>query len=322
MIDRRTFVGAMAAGALGAPLIVCAQPAGKVFRVAIVYSAPIFTDAFLKRLQALGYQEGRNLEVEIASNLTPIDRLPALAQEMAGRRPDVMIGGGGEIAVDSLKRAAGATPVVMIFIDFDPVAGGRVTSLARPGGNITGLYLQQVDLAAKKLELLREAAPSARRIAALFDNSTRAQLEAAQSAAKTLGVSLLPQELSGNPYDFDGAVRNAVGDKAEAVLILSSGSFFPARFTLMSAIQKHRLPSMGSLPFKDAGIMLCYGANFFDMWTRAAELVDRIFKGQKPAEMAIEQPTKFEFVINLVTAKALGITISESLLRRADEVIR
>ena len=146
--------------------------------------------------------------------------------ELAGRRPDVFVAGGGEGVLDAARRAAGAKPIVMLFIDFDPVARGHIASLARPGGNVTGLYLQQTDLAAKKLELLEEAVPSAKRIAVLFENSTREQQHIAQSAAKALGVTLLPQELRGQPYDYDGALRVAAGDKADAVLMLSSGAFF------------------------------------------------------------------------------------------------
>lgn len=288
----------------------------------MLYAAPVFNAAFINRLQALGYHEGRNLDFEAITNDVPLDRLPELAMDMASRRPDVMCGGGGAFVLDALKRAAGTTPIVMLFIDFDPVARGYVASLSRPGGSITGLYLQQVDLAPKKLELLVAAVPSAKRIAILFDDASRDQQQVAQSAAPSLGVTLLPQELRGSPYDYDAALRAAASDKAEAALILSSGAFFPGRFTLMSAIQKHRLPSMASLPFRDAGAMLCYGANFFDMYTRAAEYVDHILKGQKPADMAIEQPTKYEFIINFKTARSLDITIPDSMLRRADEVIR
>ena len=321
-MDRRKFVGAVAVGA-GAPvLLVRAQRGERVFRVAIVYSAPIFSASFLKRLRALGYEEGRNLQVESVSAVTSLDQLPAVAAEMAGRHPDVMFAGGGEPVLRAITQAAVATPIVMLFIDFDPVARGYVASLARPGGNVTGIYLQQLDVAAKKLQLLKEAVPSAKRVAALFDNSTRDQYRVAESAAPQLGITLLPRELQGNPYDFEGAVQSAANDRADAVLILSSGVFFPARHILMDAIRKHRLPSMGSVPFRDAGTMLCYSANFHDIWMRAADYADRIFRGQKPAEMAIEQPTKLEFIINLQTANSLGIVIPEPLLRRADEVIR
>jgi putative ABC transport system substrate-binding protein len=205
----------------------------------------------------------------VRSDSTPLDRLPALAAELADR-----------------------------------------------------LYLRQVDVAPKKLQLLKEAVPSATRIAVLFDDASRAQRQIAQDVANSLGVILLPHELRGSPYDYDAALRASVGNKAEAVLILSSGAIFPGRFTLMSAIQKHRLPSMASVPFRDAGAMLCYSANFVHMYARAAEYVDRILKGHKPADTPIEQPTKFEFIVNVKTARLLGVTLPNSLLLRADEVLQ
>jgi putative ABC transport system substrate-binding protein len=309
-------------GAIAPVRLVRAQRGERVFRVAIVYAAPEFSASFLERLRALGYREGSNLQVESASNLTSFDRLPVVAAEMDSHHPDVMFAGGGEPLLRAITQATGITPIVMLFVDFDPVAKGHVASLARPGGNVTGIYLQQLDVAAKKLQLLKEAVPSARRVAVLFDISSRDQYRVAQSAAPQLGVTLLPRELQGDPYDFEGAVRSAAADQADAVLILSSGAFYPARHILMNAIQQHRLPSMGSLPFQDAGTMLCYSANFHEIFARAADYVDRIFRGQKPAEMAIEQPTKLEFVINLRTAKSLDIVMPESLLRRADVVIR
>ena len=316
-MDRRTFISAVLS-CLVTPFSAVGQPASRVFRVSMLYVAPRFSDAFISRLRELGYREGENLSFDLGTE----DRLPELVAEIARQRPDVIVAAGSEYGLDSVKRVAGATPIVMLFIDFDPVASGQVASLSRPGGNITGLSLQQTDLAAKKLDLLKEAVPSAGRIAVLLDAATRQQLRSAQSAAKTLGVTLLPQELRGDPYDYDGALRAATNEKVEAVLILSSGRFFPDRFKLMETVQRYRLPSMASTPFRDAGALLCYGADFPDMFRRAAEYVDRILKGTKPAEMPIEQPTKFQLIANMKTARSLSLTIPQSLLLRADEVIQ
>jgi len=323
MMRRRMVMRTFAATAFASCSIVNAQSTARVYRVAMLYVAAPFSNAFTKRLQELGYEQSRNLRFEVAGSDVPLGQLSAVAQAMADRRPDVMVAAGSEAVLDAVERAAGATPIVMLFIDFDPVAKDRVVSLARPGRNLTGLSLQQIDLAAKKLELLKEAVPRATRIAVLFDDSTREQQRRAQEEAKPLGVTLLPQELRGDSYDYDGAIRAAVNDKAGAVLILSSGVFFSGRFKLFDAIDRARLPSMASPAFRDAGAMLCYGANFLYMYVRAAEIVDRILRGgQKPGDIPIEQPTRFQFIVNLNTARALAVSIPQSLLLRADEVIR
>jgi putative ABC transport system substrate-binding protein len=314
----------MAAGALLAQSLARAQqPGPRVYRVAILHTVPPFYGAFLGRMRELGYIEGQNLLVDIrASAGEPVDRLPAAATEVASRRPDVIVAGGGEFVLNAIKDAALATPIVMVFVDFDPLATGHVASLSHPGGNVTGVYLQHTDLAAKRLELLKEAVPSASRIAVLFDFSTRDQLRMAQAAASNLGVTLLPQELRGTPYDYEGALRAATREKANAVLILSSGEFFFDRFKIMNSTRQLRLPSIATMPFADAGPLLCYGPNFVTMFALAARYADRILKGEKPADLAIEQPTRFELVVNLKTAKELGVTIPGPMLRRADEVIR
>lgn len=315
------FIGALGAGLFATRSIARAQTEGRIFRVGMLGVASPFNVIFLDRLRELGYEEGRNLLFDFQVGTRP-DQLPAIARQLVNNRPDVIVAAGSESVLDSAKGSAGATPIVMLFIDFDPLAKGYVASLSRPGGNITGLYLQQTELAAKRLELLKEAVPSARRIAVLYDASTNGQQRLALAASKALDVTLLPQELRGTTYDYDGALRAAINEKAQAVLILSSGRFFPDRFTIMNAIQKYRLPSMATTPFVDAGPLLCYGANFPDMYRRTAGYVDRILKGARPAEMPIEQPTRFQFIVNKKTARSLGITIPQSLLLRADEVIQ
>jgi len=312
----------IAAGALPVwPLAMAQQKGGRVYRIALLHIGPPFAKAFLGRLRELGYKEGENLLVDIPAE-EPLDRLPAAAAAVAARRPDLIVAGGSEYVLKVVKGAAAATPIVMVFVEFDPEATGHIATFARPGANVTGVYLQHVDLAAKRLELLKEALPSARRIAALFDFSTRDHLRQAQAAASNLGVTLLPQELSGTTYDYEGALRAAIREEATAVLILSSGEFFAYRFKISDAMRRLGLPSVATMPFADAGALLCYGPNFETMFALAARYADRILKGDKPADLAVEQSNKYELVVNLKTAKDLGITIPESVRSRADQVIR
>jgi len=317
------FISTISGSLLAAPILAMGQ-VGRVFRVAMFAVNPPFSLVFVNRLRELGYTQNQNLLFELQGSDINMqrDNFPAIAAGIASRHPDVIVAAGSEFVLDALTAVAGTTPIVMVFIDFDPLATGRVASLSRPGGNITGLSVLQTEIAAKKLELLHDTVPSASRIAVLFDAATRGQQEVAQSAAKALGVTLLSQELRGYSYDYDGALRVAMQAQARAVLILSSGRFFPDRFTLLSAIQKYRLPSMATTAFADAGALLCYSVYFPDVYVRAAEYVDRILKGQRPAEIPVEQPTKLKFIVNLKTAKALGLTIPQSVLIRADEIIQ
>ena len=323
-MDRRAFLAALSGGALASGASDHARAAGRVFRVAMVAVHEPFSVVFLNHLRALGYRQGENLAFELQGSGANMraDLYPSIAAGVASRHPDVVVAAGSESVIEALRGAVGQTPIVMIFIDFDPLATKQVASLARPGGNVTGLSVQQTDIAGKKVELLHEAAPSARRFAVLFDAATREQLEAAQPAARALGISLMPQELSGASYDYEGAVRTAASAGARAALVFSSGRFFPDRFAIVNALQKHRLPALATAAFADTGALICYSVNFPDLYVRAAEMVDKILKGQKPADIPVEQPTKLKLIVNLKTASSLGLTIPASLLLRADEVIQ
>jgi putative ABC transport system substrate-binding protein len=190
------------------------------------------------------------------------------------------------------------------------VATGHITSLVRPGGRITGVSQQQTELPGKRLELLKELLPRAKRIAVFSDTSTAGQLKAVQAGAKRLGVALQMLEFTRTPYDYESAFADSVRARAEALLILTSSNFVPARRQIPGLALKHRLPSMfGNAVWADAGGLLSYGPNFSDFYRRAAEQVGLNLKGAKPAEMPVEEPTTFELVMNLKTAKALGITI-------------
>ncbi len=319
-MNRRGFIATLVGG-LVAPIVVEGQVANRVVRVAMFAVATPFSRVFLDRMRELGYTEGQNLLFELQAAEMQIDRFPALAADLTKRHPDVIVAAGSRFVLDALKSAAGATPIVMVFIDFDPLASGQVANLSRPGGNITGLSVLQTDIAAKRLELLHEAVPSASRIGVVFDAATRGQHDDVQTAAKVLQVALVSHELYGSIYDYDGALRTIAGARAQALLILSSGRFFVDRVALFAAIQKYRLPSMATTAFADSGAFLCYSVHFPDVYVRAADYVDRILKGEKPAGLPIEQPTKLKFIINTRTAKALGLTIPQTLLLRADQVI-
>jgi len=321
MMNRRLFIGTLACGVLSAPILAKGQSTSKVYRVAMFAVSTPFSRVFVNRLQELGYTPNQNLLFELQGSEMQGEHYPGIARGIASRHPDIVVAGGSEFVLDALTAAVGSTPIVMVFIDFDPLATGRVATLSRPGGNITGLSVLQTEIAPKRLELLHDAVPTANRIAVLFDAATRGQYEVVQDAAKTLGVTLLSQELHGRLYDYEGALRIVSGARAQAVLILSSGRFFVDRVALMSAIQKYRLPSMATTAFADTGALLCYSVNFTDVWVRAAEYTDRILKGQRPSEIPVEQPTKLKFIVNLKTAKALSLIIPQSILVRADELI-
>ena len=213
-------------------------------------------------------------------------------------------------------------PIVAIATDFDPVAAGHVASFARPGGHITGISAMQTVLPAKRIELLKELLPQAVRFAVFADPASMDQLKVAEAGAKQLGVRLHVIQFKSTPYDYEGAFAEAVRAKCSGLLALGSAFFVPARKLIPELAQKHRLPSMHHhSDWVDAGGLMSYGANFSSYFRRAAEQVAMIFNGKKPADIPVEQPTKFELVINMKTARALGIEIPQTILIRADRLI-
>jgi putative ABC transport system substrate-binding protein len=325
MNHRREFLMALG-GVLAWPRFALAQQAERTYRVGWLAStgrrAEPYNIAFEQRLSELGFAEGRNLVIEYRATEGRIERLPELAADLARQNCDVLLVPGSEANLVAIKQASRDTPIVMVANDYDPVATGHIASLARPGGRITGVSQLQTELPAKRLELLKELLPKARRIAVFSDTATGGQLKAVQAGAKGLGVALQVLEFKRAPYDYESAFAESVRAKAEALLVLASGSFVPARRQIPELALKHRLPSMfGNSLWAEAGGLLSYGPNFSDFYRRAAEQVSMILKGAKPAEMPVEQPTTFELVINLKTAKALGITIPPLIRLRADRVI-
>jgi putative tryptophan/tyrosine transport system substrate-binding protein len=295
----------------------------KMFRVGIVAfanprSASFFV-AFEGRLRELGYIEGKSLAVDFLSTEGKIERLPRAMEELVRRNVDVIVAGGPEVALKAAKQATATIPIVMIAVDFDPVALGYVPSLARPAGNITGVVLQPVELAAKRVDLLKQTIPDIARAIVFWDATSADQFEAAVTAAQSLKLPLKSLELRDPPYDYASALESANPQRGDALLFTGSAFFFRDRVHLAELLLRYRLPSIVGSAWVHAGGLISYGPSLTGMYRLAADYVDKILKGA--ADLPIEQPTKFELVVNLETAKALGLTIPQSILARADEVI-
>ena len=319
----------LAVGLALAPLAAEAQQAAKVPRIGYLVlnlaAASHMTEAFLQGLRDLGYVEGRNVVIEYRSAEGKLERLPALAAELVALKVDVIVAGGPPHAL-AAKQATRTIPIVFASAA-DPVTDGLVTSLARPGGNVTGLSNLGSKLVSKGLEQLKQAVPGISRVAVLWqpgafgERTEKDLLKEVEEAAPALGVRLQFVEARG-PADFDRAFSEMTGARAGALSVLPSTMLISERRRLVGLTAKNRLPTVyASREFVDAGGFMSYGANLADMFRRSATYVDKILKGAKPGDIPVEQPTKFELVINLKTAKALGLTIPPSLLGRADQVI-
>jgi len=326
-MNRRTFVRGTL-GLLATPLAAQAQPAAKIARIGWLGVSPAtnphLIEAFRQGLRDLGYVEGRNLVIEIRSAEGKFERLPALAAELVALKVDVIVVGGTPAAL-AAKQATTILPIVVSAVG-DPVGSGLVTSLARPGGNVTGVSNLSLELVAKRLELLKQAVPGVSRVAVLWqpgvlDEHTEDIRKGAEVAARALGVQLQFVEAR-SPKDFDRAFSEITRARPGALTVLPSSMFLIERRRLVDLTAKNRLPAVYFVrEFVDAGSFMSYGPDLPDLNRRAATYVDKILKGAKPGDLPIEQPTKFELVINLKTAKALGLTIPPSLLQRADQVI-
>jgi len=318
----------LALGPFAVPLPTEAQPAEKVFRVGYLRagSAPLSRPlhvAFVQRLKDLGYVQGKNLIIEDRKANGQVDRLPDLAAELAHLPVDVIVANGPESVLRAASQTTPRIPIVMTAINYDPLAKGYIDSLARPGGNITGVFFMQLALSAKRIELLKKALPQVTRVFALYDGYSVDQLKPTEVAAQSLGFQLQSMELRNPPYNLEKAMTDAIQAGAEALIVLSSPQFFSQRKQLTALTVKHRLPAIFQFPYYvELGGLMSYGANHLDMKRHAAAYVDRILKGANPADLPVEQPTKFELVINLKTAKTLGLTMPPSILYQADEVIR
>ena len=278
--------------------------------------------AFFERLRELGFAEGRNLVVEHRSADGRVERLPELALELARLKCDIYMVPGSEASLVAMKQATLDQPIIIAANDYDPVATGHVASLARPGGRITGVYQLQEELTAKRLELIKELLPKARKVGVLADSATSRQLALVRDAARTLGLELLVHEFTSAPYDHEAAFAAFARGKVDAVLPLGSGLFVPARRKLPELALQHRLPGMfNNALWAEAGGLVSYGVDFAAAYWRVAEIVAQVLNGAKPAALPVQQATVIEMVVNMRTAKALGVTLPQSIVLRANRVI-
>ena len=328
MMDRRAFIGTLAVFLLAGPLAAEAQAPAKVSRIGFLsVGSPtdnLFTlEAFQQGLRELGYVQGQNIAIEYRFAEGRPERLPALAADLVRLKVAVIVTGSPP-APEAAKRATSTIPIVFAVIG-DPVAQGLVASLAWPGGNITGLANLAQEVVGKQLELLKEVAPKVSRVAVLQNPSNHAHpfvLRQAEGAARALGVQLHILQAR-TPPEIEAAFAAMSRQRAGGVVVLRDTLFLTQRTQIAALAAKSRLPAVyGLREAAEAGGLMAYGANVLLMYRRAATYVDKILKGAKPADLPVEQPTKFELVINLKTAKALGLTIPQSLLQRADEVIQ
>jgi ABC-type uncharacterized transport system substrate-binding protein len=277
--------------------------------------------AFLAQLRELGFSEGQNLVAEYQA--MDDARGPFVATiELMRSQPDLAVALGPEVVLQALVGASGNVPIVFIAINYDPIARGYVTSLARPGGNITGVFFRQLELAGKQVELLAQAFPDRPRMAVFFDGLSADQFSAAERTATSLNLHIQALRLENPPYDFEAAFQNAKAGTAQVVLVLSSPFFIPHTARIGELAIEHRLPTMFiQKNYVRVGGLMSYGVDFVLMYRRAADYVAKILKGAKAGDLPVEQATKFEMAINLKTAKEIGIELPTSILLRADEVI-
>ena len=329
-MKRRTFLAMVSGSLLVAPLAAEAQQAGKVWRIGVLAGSPPTTpeaarpwEALMLRLRELGYVEGQNLVVERRWAEGRADRYHELAAELVALKPDVIIAAFTP-SVSAAKRATSTIPIVMAIAG-DPAGTGLVASLSRPGGNITGMSLQNSpELAGKRLELLKEAFPGLRRVGLLVNRTLPHRdfiWRDLQRAAVLIGVKLEPFEVRG-PEDFSGGLTTKGSEAFEALVVHPDPLAFNHRREIAEFGLKRKMPVAAAYGFAEAGCLMSFDAHWPDLFRKAATYVDRVLKGAKPGDLPIEQPTEFKVIINLKTAKALGLTIPPSLLQRADQVIQ
>jgi len=327
-MSRKVFCVALVAMLFALCFSAAAQQAAKVPRIGFLSAlspdgVPAWLETFRQGLRDLGYVEGKNIVIEWRYAEGKLNRLPSLANELVSLKVDVIVSGGPAVT-RAAKEATSTIPIVMGF-DNDPVGSGFVASLARPGGNITGLSNFAPEMSGKRLELLKEIVPKLSRVAVLGESTQpgNAQiLKETELAAGTFGVQLQSLDVRG-PKDIETAFQAASKGRAGAVLVLSSPVATSYRTQLADLAVKSRLPAIYSQRENaEAGGLMYYGVHTPDLFRRAATYVDKILKGAKPADLPVEQPTKFEFVVNLKTAKQIGLTIPPNVLARADKVIK
>jgi len=330
-LDRRTFVATLAGGLLAGPVAVRAQPAGRMWRIGylslvsekLVQYRP-WVAAFREGLRGLGYVEGENLTIDQRYAAGQVERLPALAGELVRLRADVLVAAPAGSAL-AAKKVTSTIPIVFMG-EPDPVGTGLVASLARPGGNATGLADAHTELLPKRLELLKLLVPAVSRVGVLWNPSnasTAPQLKAVQAAGPALGLTIVPVEVKGPGHDDLDRAFEAIGrDRLGGLLVVGDPILGNRRARIAELAIAHRLPTSGThRGWAEGGLLMSYGTDFVELFRHGAVLVDKILKGAKPANLPVEEPTKFELVINLKTARKLDLAIPPSLLQRADQVI-
>ena len=325
-MNRRAFLTTVCASIVAAPLVAEAQQSGTVYRIgglAPDLPPPGLLETFAETLRGLGYVEGKNIVIESRHAEGNHERLAGLADELLQLKPDLILTVNTP-AAQAAKKATAAIPIVMTRVA-DPVRSGLVSSISRPGGNITGLSFMPETLSAKQLQLLREAVPGVSTVAAVWYASNPGAATVVKEMASVsgqLGLRLVNVPVR-RPSDFRSTFDTAIRGGAGAVVVVDDAFMTQHRIEIIDLAMKHMLPVFSLYkPFAEAGGLIAYGASTSDMYRRAALYADKILKGAKPGDLPIQQPTKFELVINLRTARALGLTIPQSLIVRADEVIQ
>jgi len=319
---RRQFLGTIGS-AMAWPIASRAQQAIKPLRVGTANVQPRTAPqwiAFVRRMAELGYKEGENFIYDHIQ-IPNADAWESSYRAIVAQKPDIVLGAGPERSLQAALAAADGLPVVMIAVDYDPLAKGYVRSLSRPSGNVTGVYFQNVELVGKRLEIVKEAFPNVKAMTVFWDKASADHWAALQAMAPRSGIEVTGIEFRERPYDYDRALMDAA---ARGNFFYAGGSpfFFLDRTHLAQLAIKHRMASIGELrEHIMAGGLMSYGPSLTSMFALAANYVDRIAKGAKPADLPVEQPTKFELIVNLKTAKALGLEFPAALVSRADEVI-
>jgi putative ABC transport system substrate-binding protein len=320
-VRRRELIAGLGTASMFSPL--AARATDKPFRVGIASlvngrSSMQFV-AFEERLRQLMSGSGREIEIDFLVLDGDATRYPAAARELVGRKPDVLVAPGPEISLKAARAATQTIPIVISAVDYDPVALGYVPSLAHPGGNITGVFLNTVQVAGKRVEMLKEVAPGTPRFIVFWDAPGRDSFKATVPAAETLGLQVKAIEFRDPPYDYEAALASASPGPGDALLCMLSPHFFHNRQQLDELALHYKLPSMcGGV---DSGGLIAYSASLNALFRNAAEYVDKIRLGAKPGDLPIQQPIRFKLVVDLRFAKALGIEVPPSILARADEVI-
>jgi putative ABC transport system substrate-binding protein len=326
-IERRRFLAALGGAIVAWPHAAPAQQADRLYRVGVLGSDRSLAvtaaglEAFVAQLRQRGFVEGRNLVLDYRDFSQGLPA-PELAADLVRSKVDAIVTSGPEATLQPVVAATRSIPIVMMAINFDPIARGYVASLSHPGGNVTGLVYRQTELAPKQVELLTQGFPQKKRLAVLWDEYSADQFRAAELAAKSLQLEVIALKLEHPPYDFAAAFGTLVAAHAEMVLLLSISFFSSQRKRIAELAIVHRLPTMFIFKtYVAVGGLMSYGAEILPIWRGAADYVAKILNGAKPADLPVEQATRLDLVINLKTAKAIGVELPTAILLRADEVI-